>query len=212
MSTPFVSICVPSMSTWWADTALSLIGLVQHETKRGTPVHIANLQCCVISHARNLLTLQSLSLEPKCTHILWVDSDIVVPANALERLLAHDKDVVGAFYTRRSPPHTTAGFLIGNPDISKGGLYPAYLMPHGFVLVKREVYEKLPRPWYFESQDKATISERDPFGHVGEDTNFTQQCLRHGFEVLCDTDLTFETGHIGETVFTCERPEPRSSA
>jgi len=215
MSTPTVALCIPSMSTWCADTALSIIALVQRATKCGIKVITINYQCCVISHSRNQLVVKALSFnDPPVTHILWVDSDMSVPHTALERLLAHDKDVVGSFYSRRTFPHTTAGVLTPSttgefPDVSKGGLHPASLMPHGCCLVKRKVYEAIEGPWYFEHYDANVICEGDNFGHVSEDANFTIQCLKHGFEVFCDADLTFETGHVGTTIFDCGRPDPK---
>lgn len=208
MSKPVVALCIPSMSTWCADTALSLIDLVRYETQRGTKIITFNMQCSVITHARNQLVVNALTFDdPKVTHILWVDSDMTVSHTALERLIAHDKDVVGAFYSRRTSPHTTAGFLIGKPDVSKGGLFPAYLMPHGCCLVKRKVYETIKGPWYFETFDTRNVCDGDAFGHITEDSNFTTECLRHGFEVFCDADLTFETGHIGNTIFMCAPPD-----
>ncbi len=208
MSTPVVAICIPSMSSMCTDTALSLIALVQYEAKRGTQFITINLQSSVITYARNQLVLKALEFEPKVTHILWFDSDMAVPHTALERLLARDKDVVGAFYSRRTSPHTTAGSLIGKPDVSKGGLFPANLMPHGCCLVKREIYEKINGPWYFDTFDKNNACEGDTFGHISEDANFTTECLKNGYEVFCDADLTFETGHVGTAIFTCDPPPP----
>lgn len=210
MSTPVVAICVPSMSTMCTDTALSLLALVQYETKRGVKVVTINYQCSVISHARNQLVIKALEFDQEnITHILWVDSDMTLPYRALEQLLSRDKDVVGAFYSRRTHPHTTVGSLIGDPDVSTGGLFPASLMPHGLCLVKREIYDKILGPWYFETYDETLACEGDNFGHISEDCNFTKKCLEHGFEVFCDADLTFETGHIGSTIVTCDRPNPR---
>ena len=208
MSTPFVAICIPSMTTMCSDTVLSLLGLVQYETKRGTKLITFNMQSSVITHSRNQLVIKALDFDPKITHIFWIDSDMTFPDTALEHLLSREKDVVGAFYSRRTSPHTTAGSLIGKPDVSKGGLFPAYLMPHGLCLVKREIYDKIQGPWYFDTFDKRNICEGDSFGHISEDANFTTECLKHGYEVFCDADLTFQTGHVGSAIFTCDPPSP----
>jgi hypothetical protein len=143
------------------------------------------------------------------------NSDMVFPPETIERLLNHDKDVVGAFYNKRVPPYDTVGHLIGQPDVSPGGLYRADVMPHGVVLVKREVYEKLPQPWYFESFDPAFATEDDPCGMIGEDVNFSRECVKAGIEMWCDADLTFAVGHIGEQVIGCTPPDkslPRDKA
>jgi hypothetical protein len=196
------------MSSWAADMALSMLGIVLRASELKIPVYIQSIQCSVIT-ARNQLAHRALVIEPNVTHLLWWDADITAPSNALERLLAHDKDVVGAFYTRRMPPYIISGHLYGNPDVSKGGLYRASLMPHGLVLVKRSVYERLNGPWYWESFDRSAATSNDPFGLIGEDANFSNYCTRNNIEMYCDTDLTFETGHIGETTFTCDRPQPQ---
>ena len=41
--------------------------------------------------------------------ILWVDTDMQFPEDALLRLLAHDKDIVGCNYRTRTPPYACAG-------------------------------------------------------------------------------------------------------
>ena len=209
MSQPRVAIVIPSMSTWAANMALSHSELAVYSTLRGIAVVTLNQQCSLITAARNHLTRMALSIEPKATHILAIDSDMIFPLDGLERLLKHDKDIVGAFYNKRVPPYETVGHLVGAPDISKGGLYPADVMPHGFVLIKREVFEKLGKsPWYYEGYDPACVTEKDPDGMVGEDVMFSRNCTKAGIEMFCDADLTFECAHIGEIAVPCLRPEP----
>jgi hypothetical protein len=157
--------------------------------------------------SRNRLVRVALGFDPACTHILWIDSDMTFPQDALQRLLAHDKDIVGAFYNKRKPPYITVGHLLKPVDISKGGLHQADLMPHGLCLVKREVYERLPAPWYVEGYDPSLANEDDPDGTVGEDAGFSRAALAAGIEMWCDADLTFDTGHIGEIVVPCLRPK-----
>jgi hypothetical protein len=202
-----VAICIPSMSTWAAKTAVCHSELSVYSTLADIAVKTVCQQCSVISMSRNKLTRLALAFDPACTHILWIDSDMTFPADGLERLLAHDKDVVGAFYNRRMPPYTTVGHLLYAADVSKGGLHRADIMPHGFVLAKREVYERLPSPWYSEGYDPACANEDDPDGSVGEDVNFSRHAVAGGIEMWCDADLTFEVGHIGEIVVPCLRPE-----
>ena len=72
---------------------------------------------------------------------------------------------------------------------------------------KREVFEKLKSPWYYESFDPACVTEKDPDGLVGEDVNFSRDCVKAGIEMWCDADLTFECAHIGEIAVPCLRPD-----
>jgi hypothetical protein len=205
---PRVAICVPSMNTWAANMAVCHSDLAVHSAVKGIGNYTFNIQCSVISSARNQLVRKALSIQPfPATHILWIDADMMFPADSLARLLSHDKDVVGAFYNKRVPPYNTVGHLIGEPDIAKGGLHRADIMPHGLVLVKREVYEdKLKAPWYFEGYDPNCVSESDPDGMVGEDVSFSRSCLANGIEMWCDADLTYHVAHIGEIAVPCLRP------
>ena len=206
---PRVAILIPSMSTFAANTALCLIDLCVYSTLRGIPVGTLNQQCSLVSAARNILTRQMMAFDPKPTHVLWVDSDMMFPQTSLERLLIHDKPVACAFYNKRVPPYPTVGHLVNpNEDVSQGGLFKADIVPHGLALVKREVYETLPQPWYYESYDPAMATESDPTGMVGEDVNFSRDCVKNGIEMWCDADLTFECAHIGEIAVPCLRPDP----
>jgi hypothetical protein len=196
------------MNTWAASMALCTTELAIYSVLRGIPVCLANQQCSLITTARNTLVRNILTLEPQPTHLLFIDADMCFPKDGLLRLLAHDKPVVGAFYSKRVPPHDTVGCLMGNPDVSQGGIHRADVMPHGFVLIKREVYEYLKSPWYYESYDPAYVTLADPDGQIGEDTNFSRDCVKAGIEMWCDADLTFECAHIGEIHVPCLRPEP----
>ena len=43
--------------------------------------------------------------KEKCTHILFSDDDMEYPPDTLQKLLAHDKDLIGTLYNiRRLPP------------------------------------------------------------------------------------------------------------
>ena len=158
------------------------------------------------THVRDALSLTGPESGP--THIFWHDSDMVFPADALCRLLAHDKDIVGAFYNRRTWPYSTAGTLLDpSLDISSGGLHEAAFLPGGLVLARTDVYQRLSSPWYFESHDPLCISNFDPDGTVSEDVNFCKKARRAGFKMWVDLDLTFEIGHVGEQVIPCLRPD-----
>ena len=43
-------------------------------------------------------------LKTDHTHLFFMDSDMTFPESTLSRLLAHDKDIVGGFYTVKVDP------------------------------------------------------------------------------------------------------------
>lgn len=208
MSKAKVAICIPSMATWAAKTAICHTELSVYSTICGIGVKTLCQQCSIITMARNRLVRLAQAFDPLPTHILFIDSDMTFPREGLVRLLSHEKDIVGAFYNRRKPPYDTVGHLLDNPDVSKGGLHKADIMPHGFVLIRLDVFDKLPPPWYRESYDPSLGTEDDPDGTLGEDVMFSRQALAAGLNMWCDADLSFETGHIGDIEVPCLRPAP----
>jgi len=70
----------------------------------------------------------------------------------LNELTRAQKRVCGATYNKRVPPFETLGRLMAQEgkDPNQGGLWPAELLPGGFVLVKMDVYKEIKWPWYAE--------------------------------------------------------------
>lgn len=91
------------------------------------------------------------------THLLFVDSDIQFHPKHVLTLLMQDKDIVGAHYThktidwarlaRSGLPAEKLPLLAGNlayPEgMVDGGLVETNLLPTGFMLLKRQVLEKI---------------------------------------------------------------------
>ena len=62
------------------------------------------LQTSVVHWSRNGLISEQLRSGKPWTHVLFIDDDIVVEPDALERLLSHKKDIIAGLCTRRSDP------------------------------------------------------------------------------------------------------------
>lgn len=144
-----IAILVPSDDQWQAPMAVAVNDMVRFSMMNGVDVGIVNWRGATVSKARNGL----VQLVPTgADAVLWVDSDIVMPPDALLRLLDHDKDIVGCLYNKRVPPYETVGRLKDpGADISKGGLHEADYLPGGFVMVKSKVYQSMKQPYYFET-------------------------------------------------------------
>ncbi len=150
---PFVAICVPSGRTWESRTATAVAGVSTFSALHGVQLAIINLEGSMIAKQRN--DLVELARQTPISHILFVDTDMVFPPDALMRLLKHDKDIVGATYNKRVPPYETLGKLKGDKpseaELSQGGLREAEQLPGGMLLIKASVFERLKWPWFFET-------------------------------------------------------------
>lgn len=202
---PLVAICVPSTGTWKAKMGHDLCLMCCLSLAHANLI-LCNQESSSIGDSRNRMVLDSR--RHKVDYLMFVDTDMVFPEDGLARLIAHDKDIVGATYNRRVPPYDTLGewepFTLANDKI---GLARAKKMPTGFLLVKASVFERLKPPWFFEAFGWDNRSDANPTGHASDDYVFMLRAHEAGIEAYIDFDLSFEIGHIGEQIIAIQRPQ-----
>jgi len=163
----------------------------------------------VITIARR--NLVEIFLKSDFDYIFWVDSDMKFPIDAPMRLLARNKAIVGANYRRRRFPNPNFTGMSGSAgsfqEFQTTDNSPAMelidVLPHGLVLCKREVYEKIPQPHYLQEYIPDLNLE------IGEDIFFCNQAKKAGYEIWCDQELSREVAHIGIFHFNYNLSVPR---
>lgn len=194
---PSIMIAVPAMEMVNAEFAQHLAMAAANMVANGVRINCAfNIGSVITIARRNLV---DIFLKSDFDYIFWVDSDMKFPIDAPLRLLNRNKDIVGANYRRRRFPNPTFTGMSGTPgnytEFQTTDNSPAMeqidVLPHGLVLVKREVYEKIPQPHYLQEFVKELNLE------IGEDIYFCQLAKAAGYEVWCDQELSKETSHIG---------------
>lgn len=146
----------------------------------------------IIPDSRRALVEKSIELG--ASHLWFIDSDIVVPLEALNRLIGHHKDVVCATYNSRYNDHVQ----LGNRDMSASvanGLLPMATVPLGCALIKLSIFESLPRPWFNYLLGPAPGKVRD----ISEDSWFCKQAREAGIKIWMDPSI--KLGHAGMEVF-----------
>jgi len=182
----------------------------------------------LIEEARNAMVEEAMSYAPGPTHILFVDSDMVFPADALKRLLKHDEAIVGGLYFNRRPPYPPLAMRANDPswfseesllghwyDYPKEQLVEVDATGCGFLLVKTDVFASL------YSGDPGNPGWFDKLPGLSEDFSFCVRAIEKGFKVFVDTQL--KLGHVGKVVIDADfaernrtgnplpwRPNPRS--
>jgi len=97
----------------------------------------------LISRARNTLTAKFLS-NPQSTHLFFVDADIGWEPWHLLVLLNAQKDVIGGLYPMKSlPVKWCVNGIPGQAEDPNSNLIEVTKTGTGFLLMKREVFEKL---------------------------------------------------------------------
>ena len=148
---------------------------------------------CDIVSARTWLVRQALKAE--ATHLLFVDSDIMFPPDAIDRLLAHNKDIVGVEYNKRKFPLEKVSKPLTEESATE--LYQGKVLGTGLMLINLDIFRKknhpMKEPWFNFG--------RDSQGQLvlGEDAWFVYTARDAGYESWIDP--TIKVGHLGEYMY-----------
>ena len=191
--------------------AVSLARLAQMAPTHGIDLQIGSVcGCSVVSRARNLLAQDML--ESKCTDLIFIDSDINFEPDDVLRLMAWASDpkkgiVAGVPRTRSEEKVYIAALDHDeNNDLTMNGmgLVRAKRVATAFMLVRREVFEKMaathPDWRYRDVRSDRWLTAMFDFklteeGYMGEDFLFCDRARELGFEVWIDPAI--KLGHMG---------------
>jgi hypothetical protein len=160
----------------------------------------------LIQYARNYLAAKFLS-EESFTHLLMIDSDLGWDPRAAVRMIERDKDVIcGIYPVKMQNPYFP---YAGDGPADETGLQLAERVPTGFMLVKREVMERLADSvrWYQMQYNGNVVKCPNLFDLVhegkdywGEDFAFCKRMKNHGYKIWVETDMDFS--HVGTNAWT----------
>jgi hypothetical protein len=191
---PTIAVGVPCgdlVHTWFA---LDLAMLVRQGIPEGNRIALIRGSSSIIVQARNNVVAAAQSAGAQW--LMFLDSDMRFPFDILRRLRAHDKDIVGCAYKRRTPPYETMGRPLVDRKIEVDeGLVAMRHLPLGVMLIRMSVFDRLTKPYF-----------RIPFvegeDNYGEDLDFCNRAREAGFQVWCDVSASNEIGHLGLVTFT----------
>ena len=188
-----VAVVTPNTGMIQHNTVTSLTAMFYKAGVDGIALTHYSPSLAGVAAVRNVGAQTALS-DPDVTHILWVDSDMTFPPDALSRLLAHDEDIVGVAYPKRDG----SGDIVGSGEDGKqwttlpeDRMAIASVLGMGLMLTKRRVYTLYPyflEPWV------------EGHGAVSEDAYFLLETAKD-YTVWCDTTLSREVGHLGTVEF-----------
>ena len=213
------------MPTFFAQCLLAL------QAQKPLPIDIHICQGDGVARSRNNLTAEFLKSD--CTHLLFIDSDLIFSAEHIVALLERNVPIVGGFYPKKQqgPLEWVINTLPGTPGCRPDGLQPLRYIGTGFICIAREVFvqmaEKYPEIAFTEDYGKREtahdfwsmgvyVDPRD--GHrryLSEDWYFCQRWLDMGGEIFGDCTVALK--HYGPTIYPLdtqlpEMTKPRSQA
>lgn len=206
--------------------------LLALQAQRPCEIEVRICQGDGIARSRNELSSQFLKSD--CTHLLFIDCDLIFSADHIARLLSHRKPVIGGFYPKKQqgPLEWVINTLPGNPPKTAEDLQPVRYIGTGFLCIAREVFvqmaEHYPEIRYREDYGERGLAHdfwpmgvyrqklgtrNSEFGtanedegrYLSEDWFFCQRWLDMGGEIFGDARVILK--HIGVTTFPLQTQE-----
>lgn len=190
-----IAIAIPNMGTLKTFTVTSIIDIIALEK---TPLVFSFPSHTYTHEARRICVEEAQAA--KCSHIFFLDSDMMVRGDIIQKLAEHNKAIVGANYNeRRLPYRSTVKFRENGITVPKDAkdipnhLFKCYAVATGCLLIDMKVFEKVETPWFFYSAL--------PNGRIdyGDDVWFCEQAHKAGYDVWCDP--TIDIRHIGDFAY-----------
>jgi hypothetical protein len=174
------------------------------------------VSCSLLTESRNRLVAEAINWE--ADYMLWMDADHVFPRDALVRLLSHNLPIVGCNYARRFNPTAPTACVDNEGKIEityspKEGVGEVAHMGLGLCLMDMRVFAAMDKH-YEGSFWPLFVIEPAPGGiaSIGEDVYFFKKIRAAGIPIHCDHGLSWDVGHIAETILTqahCEKDRER---
>lgn len=166
----------------------SLLDLFTYSTS-SLDIFWANFVSSRITDNRN--NLVKLARQGEATHILFIDSDMTFPANALGRLIDYDLDIVCATASKRNEEcRDMIGIPASQTDaITSKSLVEMDSVGLPFMLIKMSVFDKIQKPYFAEPEMGDDL--------IPEDAYFCHKVKSAGFKIFCDLALSLNMGHLG---------------
>lgn len=148
-------------------------------------------------HCGRELTLEAVKKQG-FDHLLWIDTDMSVPAELAILLAAHNRPVVGVNYRVRQPSGLFTAQRADKTRVAtteaSTGLEAVAALGFGAVLMRTDVVDTLGRPWFRHGIN-------DGGGDIGEDITFFAGLRAAGYEIWLDHDLSKTIGHVGQYTY-----------
>lgn len=146
--------------------------------------------------AINRQILTERFLASSASHLLFVDSDIGWNAKNVQALLDADVDMVSGVYLQRNGERIIPAEPIGGKDPERPELIECYMVPAGFLLLRRAMLERMTQA--YAGLPLWSMNYTAERGYVGEDVHFSRQWRAIGGRIWLQPKAIVD--HVGEAV------------
>ena len=186
----------------------TILLLAQNNIK--TSINITTSGSLLVAERNRIL---QAFMDSDCTHVLCIDSDLGWPSQAVLAMLKHNVEFVAGVYPSRGEKSFTfrPKMKPDNSIVTNGiNLIGMEYIPSGFMLIKREVIQKLrdkfPELYYEPKAESMKFAKAWMFFNTeiwngefwGEDYVFCRKCREAGIDIWVDPVIQFDhAGTIG---------------
>jgi hypothetical protein len=181
------------------------------------PCHLIAHPCVgdsLVARARNRIAAKFLASN--CTHLLFLDTDLIFSVDQIARLISHDEPVVAGLYPKKQVELAWVCNTLPDVEADDRGLQPVRYAGTGCLLIAREVLEAMRDRWpelEYDPDDGDEPGVKWDFFSCGvyrcpdtglrrylsEDWWFCQRALDLGLKIWMDTQVVLK--HVGQAVY-----------
>jgi hypothetical protein len=199
-----IAIGIPHYDVFSSEFVRSLLFLFKKTT---CAMHLIMEKSPYIHKSRNAMFKEAQNVD--ADYLLMIDCDQQFPFDALEKLIALDKDVAAGMYYKRPYPHYPLAYeWTGKKDDVHRNItyipekpFKVDSVGTGFMLISKrvldgytaEIQKEHGKPFSHKIYDDGAGGET-----IGEDTSFCMRMRDLGYEIWIDPSI--EIGHVGSVV------------
>jgi hypothetical protein len=182
------------VTTSYANSLLKFVSTPHPRLAVSSAIHMQS-GMALVTQARNNCVAYFLNSE--CTHFLFIDADIGFEPDAIYRLIEKDVPICLTPYPVKGfGKDYQLQFIVHFPDknnvrIDKDGFTEVTAGPTGFMLIKKEVFEKLGEKY----PERKTVNKQ----LVGNKV----ESMEKGWYTFFETAQDPENGYLGEDIAFC---------
>ncbi len=185
----FVLVGCPLSPSFRADARL--VGMLEAWQSRNVITYYPSSGAAEVGY--DMIVKFAKRIEPKPTHILFVDYDVLPRSNTLKKLLEHDRDIVSGVYPAMRKFKLTwclsreKEFKLMEIDDLPNNPFKVHVACNGMLLVKMEVFDKI--EWPYWKTEYLTDGKK-----TGADIYFFDKAKAAGYDIWVDPKV--KCGHF----------------
>lgn len=197
-----VLVCVPTHGEWksgfgWSlARAVTFFATMPYDGEKAIEIEV--IRSSILPETRTRLV--SRAYKYGATHIMWCDTDMKFPPDAIVRLVNHNKLVVGANYVTKDVEPRPVAYREDDDYVgpvwtkeTDTGLQQVTFLGMGLMLTDLRVFDALKLPWFVFQPLGPEFQKQS-----GEDGYFCHKLREAGIDVWIDHDLSKQVVHVGD--------------